>query len=261
VRLNGSIAERLNSLVMPEGDTIFRTARTLQRALGGHVVTRFTTVLPKLARVDDQSPIAGQTIVRVHAAGKHLLIEFSGGLTLRTHMRMNGSWHIYRPGERWQRPRDDMRIVIETASFVAVGFNIPVAEFTTESPQLGPDLLGETFDMDEALRRVREHAHEEIGNVVLNQQVVAGIGNIWKSESLHAAGVDPFRQVKDLGDATIVNILTIARKQLRASANATSRVRHAVYQGNLCRKCGTRIEYRKQGEDVRGTWWCPRCQR
>src|SRR6185369_807551 len=239
----------------------FRTARTLQRALGGHVVTKFITVLPKLARVDDQSPIAGQTIVRVHAAGKHFLIDFSGGLTLRTHMRMNGSWHIYRPGERWQRPRDDMRIVIETDAFVAVGFNIPVAEFTTGSPQLGPDLLGESFDMDEALRRMREHPAEEIGNVLLNQQGVAGIGNIWKSESLHAAGVDPFKQVKDLDDATVVNILTIARKQLRASANATSRVRRAVYQEKLCRKCGTRIEYRKQGEDVRGTWWCPRCQR
>jgi len=245
---------------MPEGDTIFRTARTLQRALGGEVVKRFVTVLPILARVDDQSPIAGQTIVRVHAVGKHLLIDFSGGLTLRTHMRMNGSWHIYRTGERWQRPRDDMRIVIETGTFVAVGFNIPVAEFTTDTPQLGPDLLGESFDVTEAIRRVRERSSEEIGNVLLNQQVIAGIGNIWKSESLHAAGVDPFRRVADLDDATIINILTIARKQLRASANATSRVRHSVYQGKLCRKCGTKIEYRKQGEDVRGTWWCPRCQ-
>ncbi len=245
---------------MPEGDTIFRTASTLQRALGGHVVKRFVTVLPKLARVDDQSPLAGQTIERVHAMGKHLLIDFSGGLTLRTHMRMNGTWHIYRTGERWQRPRDDMRIVIETDTFVAVGFNIPVAEFTTDTPQLGPDLLGQSFDMDEALRRVRELPREEIGNVLLNQRVVAGIGNIWKSESLHAAGVDPFRRVADLDDTTIINILTIARKQLRASVNATARQRFAVYQGKLCRKCGTKIEYRKQGEDVRGTYWCPRCQ-
>jgi endonuclease-8 len=246
---------------MPEGDTIFRTAHTLQRALGGRAVTRFITVLPKLARVDDQSPIAGRTIERVHAVGKHLLIDFSGGLTLRTHMRMNGSWHIYRSGERWQRPRDDMRIVIETDAFVAVGFNIPIAEFTNQTPQLGPDLLGETFDIDEALRRVREHPAEEIGNVLLDQRVVAGIGNIWKSESLHAAGVDPFHRVADLDDATIISILTIARKQLRASANATMRVRHSVYGVKLCRKCGTRIEYRKQGEDVRGTYWCPRCQK
>jgi endonuclease-8 len=245
---------------VPEGDTIFRTARTLQRALGGRVVTKFTTVLPMLARVDDQSPIAGRTIERVHAIGKHLLIDFSGGLTLRTHMRMNGSWHIYRSGEKWQRPRDDMRIVIETGAFVAVGFTIPVAEFTNDAPQLGPDLLGETFDFDEALRRVREHPSEEIGNVLLNQQVVAGVGNIWKSESLHAARVNPFRRVNELDDTTIIRILTIARKQLRASANATLRVRHSVYQGKLCRKCGSRIEYRKQGEDVRGTYWCPKCQ-
>jgi endonuclease-8 len=245
---------------MPEGDTIFRTARTLQRALGGRAVTRFITVLPKLARVDDQAKIAGRTIERVHAIGKHLLIDFSGGLTLRTHMRMNGSWHIYRSGERWQRPRDDMRIVIETDAYVAVGFNIPVAEFTNETPRLGPDLLGETFDMDEALRRVREHPREEIGNVLLDQRVIAGIGNIWKSESLHAAGIDPFHRIEELDDATIISILTIARKQLRASANATSRVRHSVYGAKLCRKCGTRIEYRKQGEDVRGTYWCPKCQ-
>ncbi|HJW94282.1 MAG TPA: DNA-formamidopyrimidine glycosylase family protein [Thermoanaerobaculia bacterium] len=245
---------------MPEGDTICRTARTLQRALGGRVVTKFTTVLPLLARVDDQSPLAGRTIERVHAVGKHLLIDFSGGLTLRTHMRMNGSWHIYRSGEKWQRPRVDMRIVIETDAFVAVGFTIPDAEFTNDTPQLGPDLLGDSFDMNEALRRVRERASEEIGNVLLNQQVVAGIGNIWKSESLHAAGVNPFRHVSELDDATIANILSIARKQLRASANATMRVRHAVYQGKLCRKCGSRIEYRKQGEGARGTYWCPKCQ-
>ena len=245
---------------MPEGDTIFRTARTLQRALGGRVVTSFKTVFPHLARVDDQSPIAGRTVDRVHAAGKHLLIDFSGALTLRTHMRMNGSWHIYRSGERWQRPRDEMRIVIETADFVAVGFSIPVAEFTADLPKLGPDLLGESIDMDEALRRVREHPQEEIANVLLNQRVVAGIGNIWKSESLYAAGVDPFRKVADLDDATITAILTIARKQLRASANATGPVRKSVYGGRLCRKCGTRIEYRKQGDDARGTYWCPRCQ-
>ena len=245
---------------MPEGDTIFRTARTLQRALGGRAVTRFITVLPKLARVDDQSKIAGRTIERVHAVGKHLLMDFSGGLTLRTHMRMNGSWHIYRSGERWQRPHDDMRIVIETDAYVAVGFNIPIAEFTNDTPRLGPDLLGETFDMDEALRRVREHPREEIGNVLLDQRVIAGIGNIWKSESLHAAGVYPFHRIAELDDATIISILTIARKQLRASANATSRVRHSVYGAKLCRKCGTRIEYRKQGEDVRGTYWCPKCQ-
>lgn len=245
---------------MPEGDTIFRTARTLQRALGGRVVTRFVTVLPKLARVDDQSPLAGRTIEQVHAAGKHLLIDFSGGLTLRTHMRMNGSWHIYRSGERWQRPRDDMRIVIETAEFVAVGFSIPIAEFTNDTPKLGPDLLGASFDVDEALRRVREHPREEIGNVLLNQHVVAGIGNIWKSESLFCAGVDPFHHVVSLDDVQLERIVDCACKLLRRGA--AGRSEFSVYSrgGDPCRRCGTPIRYRKQGVDARGTYWCPKCQ-
>src|SRR5262249_37744017 len=156
---------------------------------------------------------------RVDAAGKHVLMRFSGGLVLRTHMRMNGSWHIYRPGERWQRPRRDMRIVVATDAFEAVAFNVPVAEWLSSagapprtparslaapSPRsaptrtrfarlasiseqedlqaMGPDLLGETFDGDEALRRVREHDAESIADVLLNQRVVAGIGNVYKSE-------------------------------------------------------------------------------
>jgi len=245
---------------MPEGDTIFRTAATLHRALAGSKVTRFKTVLPKLASVDDQHRLTGRTIERVHAVGKHLLIDFAGGLTLSTHMRMNGSWHIYRHGERWQRPAGDVRIVIETEAFVAAGFNIPVAEFTNETPDLGPDLLKENFDMNEALRRMRQHDGEEIGNVLLNQHVVAGIGNIWRAESLFAARVNPFRKVNDLDDTTIVNILTISRKLLRASALAEHPPRKSVYQGKLCRRCGSKIEYRKQGMDARGIYWCPRCQ-
>src|SRR5215470_9069497 len=119
---------------MPEGDTLFRMARTLQIALGGQAVTRFETVLPKLARVDVDTPIAGRTVERVESAGKWLLMRFSGDLTLLTHMLMSGSWHIYRPGERWQRPRDHMRIVIETAPYVAVAFAVPVAEFIDVPP-------------------------------------------------------------------------------------------------------------------------------
>jgi len=241
---------------MPEGDTIFRAARTLDRALAGKVVTRFETVLPRLERV----PLQGRTIERVVAHGKHLIIEFDGGVHLRTHMRMNGSWHIYRTGERWRKPRSDMRLVIETADYVAVGFNVPVAEFG-DAPPLGPDLLAEDFDADEALRRVRAQAGEEIGNVLLDQRVMAGIGNIWKSESLFRSGVDPFVRVGDLDDVTLARIIANARKLLRASANG--RADPMVYSrgGQPCRKCGTRIQSRPQGPDVRLTWWCPNCQR
>ena len=116
---------------MPEGDTIFRAAATLNRALQGQVVTRFVSVYPALTRVDSDTPIAGRTVDGVESRGKHLLMRFSGDLILRTHMRMSGSWHIYRPGERWQRPRADMRIVVATAAYEAVAFTVPVAEFYT----------------------------------------------------------------------------------------------------------------------------------
>lgn len=248
---------------MPEGDTIHRTAATLQKALAGKVVTRYETMLPKI-----DAPLRGRTIERVVAAGKHLVIDFSGDLHLRTHMRMNGEWHIYRPGERWWRPRRDMRLVIETADFVAVGFNIPVAELLSgrelarqaELRTLGPDLLGD-FDAGEAVRRARAHGEEEIANVLLNQRVAAGIGNIWKSESLFARGVNPFRRVAELDDAALAQIFRTARSLLRQSA-AGKRPPLAVYSrgGEPCRKCGTAIAYRKQGANARGTYWCPRCQ-
>ncbi len=145
---------------MPEGDTIYRAAHTLDRALARRVVTRFDSVLPALTRIDEDAPIAGRTVQRVWSQGKHLLIAFSGDLVLRTHMRMNGSWHIYRPGERWQRSRHQARLVIETDAFVAVAFNVPVAEFYTARElvrepalrDLGPDLLSDAFDEDAARR-------------------------------------------------------------------------------------------------------------
>ena len=241
---------------MPEGDTIFRTAQTLHRALAGKAVTRFETVLPKLER----AAIKGRTVERVRAAGKHLIIDFSGGVHLHTHMRMNGSWHIYRRGQRWRRPRSDMRLVIETEDYIAVGFNIPVADFEA-APSIGPDLLSGDFDPGEALRRAREHPNEEIANVLLNQQVMAGIGNIWKSEALFRSGVDPFARVGDLGDEALGRVIANARKLLRAST--TGRVERMVYSrgGQPCRKCGARIMSRAQGEGARLTYWCPRCQR
>src|SRR5688500_17225813 len=114
---------------MPEGDTIFRAARTLHRALAGQTVTRFQAELAQLVQIDRDEPIAGRTVERVDAAGKHCLMTFSGGLILRTHMRMNGSWHIYRPGEQWQMPARAMRVLVETPQWVAVAFNVYAAEF------------------------------------------------------------------------------------------------------------------------------------
>lgn len=246
---------------MPEGDTIHRTAATLQKALAGKVVTRYETVLPKI-----EGPLRGRTIERVVAAGKHLIIDFSGDLHLRTHMRMNGAWHVYRPGERWWRPRRDMRVVIETDDFVAVGFNLPVAELVSGRelqrdlhPQ-GPDLLGE-FDAAEVVRRAREHDAEEIANVLLNQRVAAGIGNIWKSESLFARRINPFTLTKNLDDDALAQLFLKASAMLRSSAKG-SRPQLYVYSrgGQPCRMCGTAISSKKQGLDARLTYWCPRCQ-
>lgn len=255
---------------MPEGDTIFRTARTLNAALAGKVVRRFETVLPKLARVDDETPIAGRTVEGVRPQGKHLLMDFSGGIHLRTHMRMNGSWHVYRPGERWQRPRGDMRIVIATDDFVAVAFNVPVAEFlddralarSRDLQQLGPDVLSAAFDADVAFRRIRARADAEIAEALLDQRAIAGIGNIWKSEVLFACRVNPFARVADVTDGQLRCLIERARKLLGRSASATSPNDLYVYsrRGKPCRRCRTPIASQKRGPGARLTYWCPQCQ-
>src|SRR6516165_2061686 len=208
---------------MPEGDAIFRAARTLNRALAGREVTRFESVFPKLTRVHHDTPITGRTIESVIAAGKHVLMRFSGGLTLRTHMRMNGSWHVYRPGERWRRSGRDMRVLVATHEYEAVAFNVPIAEFLdprAEARQddlrkMGPDLLGESFDEDDALRRMREHDNEDVADVLLNQRVVAGIGNIYKCETLFLCGVNPFARTATVSDDRLRRLVRTARKYLQ----------------------------------------------
>jgi endonuclease-8 len=274
---------------MPEGDTIFKAARTLHRALAGQTVTRFETVLVHLARVDADTPVGGRTVERVAAAGKHLLMTFSDGLVLRTHMRMNGSWHIYRPGERWQMPRSEMRIAIETTDWVAVAFRVHVAEFIQASDlarhrpiaTLGPDLLADTFDADEALRRMRAQPAETIADVLLDQRVFAGIGNVYKSEVLFLAGIHPDARIAAISDEALRGVIAIARRLLlenvveqpgpsmvtyRGFRRTTGRMRPAerlwVYSrgGRPCRKCGTPIASHKTGDDARVTYWCPSCQ-
>src|SRR6185436_3383004 len=196
---------------MPEGDTIFRAARTLHRALAGKAVVAFESVFPAISRVHDDEPVTGRTIERVESVGKHVLMRFSGDLILRTHMRMNGSWHIYRRGEPWQRPRREMRLMVATADFEAVAFLVPVAEFLTgrdlhrhaELSRLGPDLLSDEFDLAEALARMRARAIDAIADVLLNQRVLAGIGNVYKSEILFACRVHPFVPVSTLSDSAL----------------------------------------------------------
>lgn len=268
---------------MPEGDTIHRAAATLDRALSGSQVVDFRTVLPQLSRVDDDAPIVGRTIEKVSAVGKHLLIHFSGDLVLRTHMRMHGSWHIYRRGERWRRSATDMRIVIATDAFEAIGFQIPIAEFVRggalmknrELRRLGPDVLAPDFDPSTAVDRLVEHPGDEIANALLNQTVVCGIGNVFKSEILWVRKISPFRLVREIPREELEQILVEAAKELRdnvvdgigGSRRTTRRLSPAdrlfVYGrgGEPCRRCGNRIEWGKQGRDARSTYWCPVCQK
>lgn len=274
---------------MPEGDSIFRAARTLHRALAGRTVTRFESVYPQLTRVSDNDPVPGRTIEQVIARGKHLLIYFSGDLILRTHMRMNGSWHLYRPGERWQRSASRMRILVATDAFEAVGFDIPVAEFHTSRTidrhealgRLGPDLLADDVDEAEVVRRMRQRGDDPVALVLLDQRVAAGIGNVYKSETLFVAGVSPFARVRDLPDERLATLVSTARRLMRANVIETAGAGIVTYTGlrrttgradpaerlwvygragRPCRKCGTPIESAKQGLEARTTYWCPTCQ-
>jgi endonuclease-8 len=277
-------------LYVPEGDTIFRAARALGHVLEGKVITRFETALAPLASVDDNTAVAGRTVEKVESRGKWLLIHFSGDLILVTHMLMSGSWHIYRAGERWHRSRREMRAVIATTEFEAVAFRVPVAKFYTARtlardsaiPKLGPDLLGAAFAADEARARLVARGDEEIANVLLNQRVMAGLGNVYKSEVLFACAVHPFRLVSTLTRAEIDCILERARRFLqmnvkdgadgemvtytglrRTTRAADPGARLWVYrrQGQECRRCGTAILMRRQGPGARSTYWCPECQR
>ena len=274
---------------MPEGDATFRAARTLHRALAGRTVERFDAVLPHLTRIDEDAPLAGRTVERVRAVGKHLLIEFSGGLVLRTHMRMNGSWHVYRPGERWRRPRSQMRLAIQTDAFTAVAFNVPVAEFrpaaelerTPALRALGPDLLAEAFDADAAVARLQRAREMALANALLDQRLVAGIGNVYKSEVCFLCRIHPFTPVSGVDIARLRQLLSTARRLLQANVHdgASGRIvtrrtlRSAagraspgeerwVYgrAGQPCHRCGATIVQERRGEDARSTYWCPACQ-
>jgi endonuclease-8 len=273
---------------VPEGDTIHRAARTLHLALAGREVVRFETAFAHLAVVDDQAPLRGRIVERVAAVGKHLLMHFSGDLILRTHMRMHGSWHIYRPGERWRRPRRDMRVVVDTDAYEAVAFAVPVAEFRTAATlqrddvvqALGPDLLDPDVDLDEAVRRVRALGDMPLGEALLTQRAVAGIGNVFKSEVCFEARLSPFAPVSSLDVPTVRAVLEVARRQMRLNVSAdpdhafpqppgrrtTGRMNPSeglwVYgrAGEPCRRCGTPVSLRKTGVDARLTYYCERCQ-
>lgn len=269
---------------MPEGDTLFRTAAGLRPHLVGRTVTAARTGGP--GSVPQVQRIVGHEICAVESLGKNLLIRFDNGLEIRTHLRMSGTWHRYRPGERWRRPPARARLVIEVPDAVAVCFDAPVVELLEERAEalhpalggLGPDLLAPTFDGDEAIRRLRDptRAHVSIGEALLDQRALAGIGNVYKSETLWLERVSPFTRVAELDDATLGRLVETARRLLVANASparGSERVTTAgergapgplyVYRqtGRPCRRCGTPIASVRQRTDLpRTTYWCPSCQ-
>ena len=269
---------------MPEGDTLFRTAAGLRPYLVGRTVSAARANGP--GPVPQVGRIIGRQITGVESLGKNLLIRFDNGLEIRTHLRMNGSWHRYRPGERWRRPPGRARLVIEVPGAVAVCFDAPVVELLeirAESlhpslGQLGPDLLATGFDAGEAIRRLRDasRAPVAIGEALLDQRALAGIGNIYTNEALWIERVSPFIAVGALEDETLERLVGTARRLLLVNADRTHRVERVttggsrsapgplyVYgrTGRPCSRCGVAIVRAQQGSDIpRTTYWCPTCQ-
>ncbi|GAC1394532.1 MAG: Fpg/Nei family DNA glycosylase [Polyangiales bacterium] len=265
---------------MPEGDTILRTATTLAPVLVGKEVTRFAATRADLAHAH----LVGHRVTGVDAHGKHLFIRFDDGRVLHSHMRMTGSWHLYRPGDRWRRPAHRARCVLEVAGAVAVCFDAPVLRLMMPSAvrrdptlaALGPDVLAADFDEVEAVRRLRTLGAEAIGAAILDQRALAGVGNIYKSETLFRCRVDPRTTVAALDAAdpsdesgALVRIVREARRLMRANLTTVSRTtseragaRYDVYRrsGRACRRCGETIKMVRQGRDARSTYWCPGCQ-
>ncbi|TMG25470.1 MAG: Fpg/Nei family DNA glycosylase [Chloroflexi bacterium] len=252
---------------MPEGDTLFRTAVGLRPHLVGKTITS--------ARARQPGPqaerLVGSTVQSVEAVGKNLLVRFDNGLEVRTHLRMNGSWHRYRPGERWRRPASRARLVLEVPGTVAVCFDAPVVElFESRAEEihpalrgLGPDLLSPEFDPAEATRRLRapDRATHPIAEALVDQRALAGIGNIWKSETLFAERIWPFTPVGDLPEEALEGLVRTAGRKLVASAGSHAE-RAEVYgrAGRPCRRCGATVVSRQHGDLRRTTYWCPSCQ-
>jgi endonuclease-8 len=259
---------------MPEGDVVWLAAKRLHSALAGQSLTRSDFRVPALATVD----LAGQVVLEVIARGKHLLFRFDHRLTLHTHFRMDGTWQLYRPGQRWRGgPQWQVRAVLENTAWQAVGYRLPVVELLPTAEEfravghLGPDLLGPDWDAAEALRRIMTAPDREIGLALLDQRNLAGIGNLYKSETCFLRGVSPWTAVRDVPQ--LPQLLALARRLLDANKNGyrqttTGDTRRGeslwVYErANLpCRRCGTRIVMATQGDAPyeRATYWCPRCQ-
>ncbi len=250
---------------MAEGDTILRTAQRIDAALTGETVAA-SAPNPR-GRAAGIERLDGRRLDRVEARGKNLLLSF-GDLVLHSHLGMNGSWHIYPRGGPWRKPRRAAWALLagerqETVQFGGPTLRLIPADRLRRDPQLarlGPDVLAPELDRDAALRGLRADPGRGLGDALLDQALVAGIGNIFKSESCFAARLDPWRPIADLDDEELLRVLLAAR-ELMQQAVADGRHAYAVYRARRpCPVCGGRIASRGQGDANRTTYWCSRCQ-
>jgi endonuclease-8 len=257
---------------VPEGDTVWLAARRLHAALAGKTLIGNDFRVPALATVD----LTGRAVLEVVSRGKHLLTRFSDGRTLHTHFKMDGTWHLYDPGQRWNGgPAWQVRAVLDVADRVAVGYRLPVVELVATTREadvighLGPDLLAEDWDEAEALRRLRSQPDREIGPALLDQRNLAGIGNLYKTEALFLSGITPWVTVGTTPD--LEGVVRRARRLLMANRGhweqtTTGSTRrgddHWIFERRHCRRCGGLVLTATQGEPLveRISYWCPRCQ-
>jgi endonuclease-8 len=257
---------------MPEGDTIHYAARRIRPFVVGRV-PQITHPHPRLRGDRWPRKLAGRAVTRVDAHGKHLFVRFEDDLAIHSHLRMTGSWGTYRPGERWHRAHRRAWLVLRTDEGEVVQFDGPVLELLTESrtrfdrrlAMLGPDILAPDLDEREIVTRLRAHDGDRpIGDALLDQRTIAGIGNLWKCEGCFAAGIDPWRPTASVSDDEALAIVRAARPGMQQSAlDGMQDLHRVVYNraGRPCPRCGAPIRSRGQGDDNRITYWCAGCQR
>jgi endonuclease VIII len=257
---------------VPEGDAVWLTARRLHEALAGRVLSRSDVRVPRYATTD----LAGRAVTECAARGKHLLTRVEGGITVHTHLRMDGSWRIRPAGERIA-PSHRIRLILANDTWQAVGYQLGIVEILPTAREagvvghLGPDLLGPDWDPGEAARRLRAAPARAIGEALLDQRNLAGIGNIYKAEVLFLRGVDPWRPAGEV--AELDALVGLAQRLMDANKERFGQVTTGVRRrgeetwvygrgGRPCRRCGTPIRSADQGSDAseRVTYWCPRCQ-
>jgi endonuclease VIII len=257
---------------MPEGDTIYAAARRIRGALVGADIVSVETPHRRFERDRWPERLGGRAVRAVDTKGKHLFIRFEGDLTLHSHLRMNGWWGVYERGRRWGKSPGRAWLVIRTADHEVVQFGGPVLELMTDSrsrfdhriARLGPDILAGEFDDGAFLRRLREDDPKRgIGDALLDQRNVCGIGNVWKAEACFLAGLDPWRPLERVSDREALDAVHAVRPLMLRSGQGGGVMREPwVFErhGRPCRRCGTIIRARGQGDDNRTTYWCPTCQ-